>query len=218
MAFLASECHFLKRVMTHPERDIEIVRVIDQPTPCEKPATPKGKVPETAAVPYHQSSLESLDLATKLATPKKQGRGLQFNDTVEVYYYPENKEQHEHHSESEFEEEIDDVLDGPQEQTDPSFEELLCTYMRQQVIPRYREQQRKQSLDAFATPSKRFRRERANSQTSVAVPLSSKFANEESDSDKSSSTNENTFPTTASGPNSGAETCVSSPPNERKIT
>ena len=52
MAFQSSECHFLKRVMTHPERDIEIVRVIDQPTPSEKPATPKRKKPATPVVSF----------------------------------------------------------------------------------------------------------------------------------------------------------------------
>ena len=33
MAFTSSDCHFYKRVMVHPERDVEIVRVIDQPVP-----------------------------------------------------------------------------------------------------------------------------------------------------------------------------------------
>jgi hypothetical protein len=37
-------------------------------------------------------------------TPNKSERRLQFNDTIEVYYYPENKEQHEHHLTVEYEE------------------------------------------------------------------------------------------------------------------
>lgn len=46
------------------------------------------------------SSLIGLDLATDKTpqtSPTKGQRKLKFNDTVEVYYYPENKEQHDHH-------------------------------------------------------------------------------------------------------------------------
>lgn len=39
-----------------------------------------------------------------IQTPaKKQKRRLVFNDTVEVYFYPENREQHESNEESEYE-------------------------------------------------------------------------------------------------------------------
>ena len=37
-------------------------------------------------------------------------RKLQFNDTVEVYYYPENKEQHNHHNESDLEDEDEESI------------------------------------------------------------------------------------------------------------
>jgi len=84
-----------------------------------------------------------------------------------VYFYPENKEQHEHNTESEFEEESisgDEQFsrtEEVQEETDPSFEQLLYFYIKHQVIPRMKDQS-----SPFASPSKSVRG-RANSLTSV---------------------------------------------------
>jgi len=59
-----------------------------------------------------------------------------------VYFYPENKEQHEQNTESEFEEEsisCDDTIqhrsEELQEDTDPTFEQLLYFYIKHQIIP-----------------------------------------------------------------------------------
>ena len=135
-------------------------------------------------------------------------RRLQFNDTVEVYYYPENKEQHNHHdSDFEFEEESlacgeDADFAEVQESADPDFEEMLQDYIKRSLLPRLQEE----SSTASHALGKRLRRSRTNSLGSV-TPV--KLYNEEfrtgcnndSDSDKSLSTNENSCPT--SGPSSG---------------
>ena len=77
------------------------------------------------------------------ASLTKSGRRLQFNDNIEVYFYPENKEQHDHHlreNEDEFDEDeellrceeprlTDEDEEQLQELTDPSFEELLYNYI-----------------------------------------------------------------------------------------
>ena len=81
-----------------------------------------------------------MDLATEA------GRKIKFNDTIEVYYYPENMAQHDHHkneSDDDFEDPNDltyeesiscnekiSLDDAPQEQTDPSFEEMLFHYLK----------------------------------------------------------------------------------------
>ena len=53
-----------------------------------------------------------------------------------MYFYPENKEQHdddEDYNESEFEEERSNSIT---DFVDPTFEELLYTYIQVQVLPR----------------------------------------------------------------------------------
>mmetsp|Transcript_40326 Transcript_40326/g.52820 ORF Transcript_40326/g.52820 Transcript_40326/m.52820 type:complete len:123 (+) Transcript_40326:818-1186(+) len=100
-----------------------------------------------------KSSLPSLDLATRSmnqsAVGKSDGRRLQFNDSVEVYFYPENKAQHEHHLRDNDDLDDDDedflVCEEPrlteddedvQEMADPSFEELLFNYISHSLLPR----------------------------------------------------------------------------------
>ena len=135
-------------------------------------------------------------------------RRLQFNDTVEVYYYPENKEQHNHHdSDFDFEEENLACVEAAdltevQESADPGFEEMLQDYIKRSLLPRLQEE----SSTASNLHGKRTRRSRASSLGSVTpVKLySEEFragCNDDSDSDKSLSTNENSCPT--SGPSSG---------------
>lgn len=57
-------------------------------------------------------------------TPNKSERRLQFNDTIEVYYYPENKEQHEHHLTVDFEDEL--LCDEPPLSSNPSGEDDIA--------------------------------------------------------------------------------------------
>lgn len=85
----------------------------------------------------------SLDLATPHQNKKescaKKNRTLKFNDTIEVYFYPENKAQHGTPENSDDEEEpiqIDyprlaeaDDDEVAQELVDPTFEEMLHTYI-----------------------------------------------------------------------------------------
>ena len=57
-------------------------------------------------------------------TPSKRRR-IEINDDVEIYYYPENKEQHAHHFED-YDFDIDDLTeDLVEEDADESFEELM---------------------------------------------------------------------------------------------
>ena len=84
-----------------------MVRVIDQPIPPIAVSTsPRCRKKPTQAP---KSSLQGLDLATcgkmsLIQTPAtKQKKRLAFNDTVEVYFYPENREQHYSNEESEYE-------------------------------------------------------------------------------------------------------------------
>lgn len=93
-----------------------------------------------------KSRLQSLDLATRSNSKfisSSVPRRLQFNDTVEVYYYPENKEQHAHHdSDYEFEDEslacseAYDLQDEAQECADPDFEEMLQDYIKHSLLPK----------------------------------------------------------------------------------
>jgi len=62
-------------------------------------------LPEFAA---QKSTLASLDLATQADNGKSVRTRLQFNDAIEVYFYPENKEQHDHHHEEDYDEDEDE--------------------------------------------------------------------------------------------------------------
>ena len=72
--------------------------------------------------------------------PAKRAK-LSFNDSIEVYYYPENMEQHAHHfryDSNELEESADDDLASDQEvqeDTDPDFEGMLLDYIKKKIIP-----------------------------------------------------------------------------------
>ena len=85
----------MKQVAQHPERDMENrVPVIDQEEP-EQVSENLARLPSAK-----KSTIPSLDLATQTYKGRKsdgQKRRLKFNDSIEVYYYPENKEQHDHH-------------------------------------------------------------------------------------------------------------------------
>lgn len=78
------------------------------------------KVRRRKLTPAVKSSLQSLDLATE-------GRKIKFNDTVEVYYYPENMEQHDHHKQDSDEEEADDLNDLDYEESISCNEKLSCS-------------------------------------------------------------------------------------------
>ena len=85
-----------------------------------------------------------------------------------------------------------------QENTDPTFEELLFNFINNQVIPNFTE-----TSSCLATPLKRVRRSRANSVNSdcyypeKSIIDDTKAVESVSDSEKSSSTNEQTFLNTA---------------------
>jgi len=117
-SFEASDSHFFKGVVQHPERDMENkVRVIDQKEDLS--STPRRPLNISRSCSQRKSTLPGLDLATRTAykaTSNKSGRRCAFNDTVEVYYYPENKEQHEHHLSDDFDDEDEEQLrsDAPQ--------------------------------------------------------------------------------------------------------
>ena len=73
--------------------------------------------------------------------PSKRAK-LSFNDSIEVYYYPENMEQHAHHLRyddgNELDEEADDDMisnQEVQEDTDPDFEGMLLDYIKKKIIP-----------------------------------------------------------------------------------
>ncbi len=64
---------------------------------------------------------------------------------MEVYYYPENKEQHNHH-ESDFEFDDESLacseagdIDAVQESADPEFEEMLQDYIKRSLLPQLNE-------------------------------------------------------------------------------
>ena len=133
----------------------------------------------------------------------KQRPRLQFNDTVEVYFYPENRAQHDHHLSEGDEESLLCEEEQPltseeqveQENADPSFEELLFNFITNQLAPRIADE----NSSALATPMQRTRRSRASSMNAESPTFKSMMdegsvaAEEEcSDSDKSQSTNENT--------------------------
>lgn len=206
----------MKAVMQHPERDMENkVKVIDQELPLTQMSNLQTRPVAASVSDKKQSSLPGLDLATRsmnksTATHNKTKRRLQFNDSVEVYYYPENREQHDHHhhddyDEDEDEEEMlrceepklsssseDDQDSMQQDMTDPPFELLLFDYITHQLLPRLREQQ-SSSIEMII--GKRAHRSRANSLNSPSV----KSIDQMSDSDSkslSTNTNEHSFPTT----------------------
>lgn len=88
------------------------VRVIDQNNALHSQAQmPVSRLKPCSA---RKSSLPSLDLATRTSnkptTSGTIGRRCMFNDAVEVYYYPENREQHDHHLSEEFDDEDEESL------------------------------------------------------------------------------------------------------------
>ena len=69
-----------------------------------------------------------------IQTPaKKQKRRLVFNDTVEVYFYPENREQHESNEESEYEDDSSEPCyeneesDACRQANETPIREAICT-------------------------------------------------------------------------------------------
>ena len=86
-------------------------------------------------------------------------RRIEINDHVEIYFYPENKEQHAHHfSDYEYENDEDENDDDntTQEDADPSFDDLLQNFIQNFLFPKLiREMQERNKM--LVTPSRRTR-------------------------------------------------------------
>lgn len=127
-------------------------------------------------------------------TPSKRAK-LSFNDSIEVYYYPENMEQHAHHfryDSNELEESADDLVSDQevQEDTDPDFEGMLLDYIKKKIIP---------SLNQKSSAKKRARRSLCSAPTMQNLNTMmldyDECLEEGTNSDSSVTTNENTMAT-----------------------